>query len=65
MKANFIEKLTNYFKEVKIETKKVNWPTRNETIKYSLIVIGISIGVALFLGACDAIFTWFLKQFIL
>ena len=65
MKTNFLKKLANYLKEVKIETKKVNWPTKNETIKYSLIVVGISIAVALFLGGWDAIFTWILKKFIL
>ncbi len=37
--------------------KKVTWPTKKETYKYTLLVIGISIGVAIFLGILDYIFT--------
>lgn len=45
--------------------KKVNWPTRQEAIKYTLIVIGVSFGVAAFLGLFDFIFTTLLREFIL
>jgi len=58
-------KLISFLKEVKLETKKINWPTREETIKYTLIVIGISTGVALFLGGLDFILTLFLNKIIL
>jgi preprotein translocase subunit SecE len=64
MKIN-TRKLVNYFKEVKTETKKVNWPTRKETIKYALVVIGISVAVAIFLGGLDFIFTLILNKLIL
>jgi len=37
--------------------KKVTWPTKKETYNYTLLVIGISIGVALFLGLLDYIYT--------
>jgi preprotein translocase subunit SecE len=59
------KKLIKYLKEVKIEARKVNWPTRQETIKYTLIVIGISIAVAIFLGTLDLIFTLILNKLIL
>ena len=39
--------------EVRQETKKVNWPTRKEAFKYTLIVVGVSIAVAAFLGGLD------------
>jgi len=45
--------------------KKVNWPTRKETIRYTLIVIAVLTIVALFLGTIDFIFTRFLDKFIL
>ena len=48
-----IEKIKNLFKEIWTEAKKVNWPTKSETLRYSLIVIGISAGVAVFLGILD------------
>ncbi|MFA5000317.1 MAG: preprotein translocase subunit SecE [Patescibacteria group bacterium] len=52
-----MSKLTNYVKESVAEMKKVTWPTKKETYNYTLLVIGISIGTALFLGALDFIFT--------
>jgi preprotein translocase subunit SecE len=46
-------KLTNYIKTSVEEMKKVSWPTKKETYNYTLLVIGISIALALFLGALD------------
>ncbi len=42
-----------FLSEVKSELGKVVWPTRAETIKYTLTVIVFSVVVALFLGAFD------------
>lgn len=47
--------------EVKNELGKVTWPSREDTIKLTSIVIGISIGVGLYLGALDLVFTELLK----
>lgn len=58
-------KITTFLKEVQLEMKKVNWPTREETIKYTLIVIAVSLGVAIFLGGFDFIFTTLLNWFII
>jgi preprotein translocase subunit SecE len=58
-------KIVTFLKEVRLEMKKVNWPTREETIKYTLIVIGVSLAVAAFLGTLDFIFTTLLEKFIL
>ena len=54
-------KLTNYIKSSIEEMKKVTWPTKKETYNYTLLVIGLSLGVALFLGALDYIFSWLLQ----
>ncbi|MFA5644706.1 MAG: preprotein translocase subunit SecE [Patescibacteria group bacterium] len=56
-----MEKLTNYIKESIIELKKVSWPSKKETYRYTLLVIGISILVAVFLGALDYIFNFGLE----
>ncbi len=58
-------KIIVFLKEVKTEMKKVNWPTRQETIRYTLIVIGVSVVVAAFLGSLDLIFTFLLNKFVL
>ena len=58
-------KIISFLKEVQLEMKKVNWPSREETIRYTLIVIGISVVVAAFLGTLDYIFTTLLNKFVL
>ena len=58
-------KLTNYIKETKVEMKSVNWPTRKQAINYTLLVIGASLGVAIFLGAFDMLFAYLLGKFVL
>ena len=52
-----MNKLTNYLKESVLEMKKVTWPTKKETYNYTLLVIGISLAVAIFLGVLDYLFT--------
>ncbi len=46
-------KVINYIREAKDELKKVIWPSRKETIKYTVLVIGVSLATAAFLGALD------------
>jgi preprotein translocase subunit SecE len=58
-------KISTFLKEVRLEMKKVNWPSREETIKYTLIVIGVSLVVAIYLGGLDYIFSLFLNRFFL
>lgn len=57
--------ITQFLKEAKAELMKVNWPTKEQTINYTLIVIGISIAVAIFLGSLDYFFEFLLKTFVL
>ena len=64
MKFGFIKKLFPFLKEVRLEIKKINWPTRKETIKYTLIVVGVSAAVATFLGTLDYIFSSILNKLI-
>jgi len=63
--ANIPSKITTFLKEVRLEIKKVNWPTRKETFRYTLIVIGVSLGVAIFLGTLDFVFKTLITKFIL
>jgi len=63
--SNLPQKIITFLKEVRLEMKKVNWPTRQETLRYTLIVIGISVAVAAFLGTLDFIFTTLLNKFVL
>lgn len=57
-------KVVNFFKEARIELGKVVWPTRQELIRHTLIVIGMSLGMAFFLGVVDYIFALALEKVI-
>lgn len=59
------DRLVNFVKEAKIELKKVSWPTRQQTVRYTLAVILMSLAVAAFLGGLDAVFTYLLNKFVL
>ena len=53
-------RLVDYIKASIEEMKKVTWPTKKETYNYTLLVIGLSLAIAAFLGALDYIFNWLL-----
>lgn len=59
-----MNKISEYIKSSINEMKKVAWPTKKETYSYTLMVIGVSLAVALFLGALDYVFGWLLGIFI-
>ncbi len=48
-------KLKNFFKEVKIELKKVIFPSREEVVGSTKVVVVLVIIVAVFLGLIDMI----------
>ncbi len=60
-----LSKIKQYFKEVKTEFKHVNWLTRKEALKYTLLVIGLSLTLSIFLGLFDFVFSQSLSLFIL
>lgn len=51
----------NFFAEVRSETAKVTWPTRNQSIKLTIIVIVVSIVAALYVFGLDLMFEQTLK----
>ena len=45
--------LLNYLKETKAELKEVKFPSREQTVVYTIAVIALSILVAVILGGVD------------
>lgn len=45
-----------FLKQARSELGKVVWPTRAETIKLTAVVIGVSVGVGIFIGGLDILF---------
>jgi len=61
---NAMNKITIFFKEVYVELRKTNWLSRKEVLRYTLIVLAVTIVVAAFLGGLDYAFSTILKSFI-
>ncbi len=57
-------RITTFLQESKQELMRVNWPTKDETKRYTLFVIAFSIAFALFLGIIDYGFLNALEYFI-
>jgi preprotein translocase subunit SecE len=49
----YFEKTAQFFREVKIELKKVTWPSRNQTVGSTVVVILLVMIISLFLGMVD------------
>jgi preprotein translocase subunit SecE len=47
------EKIIKFFYEVKAELKKINWPTRKETVASTSVVLVIVLIIAVFLFIVD------------
>ena len=56
--------IARFLKESRVELKKVTWPTREDTTRYTITVVIISIGLALFLGGMDYLFQYALDTLI-
>jgi len=50
---NFLDKGLQFLREVKVELKKVAWPSRKQTIGSTLVVIVLVMIISLFLGVVD------------
>lgn len=51
-----MNKITEYIKEVLAEAHHVTWPTKRQTIFFTIAVIAISVLVAYYLGLLDFLF---------
>ena len=50
--------LRSYLRETQFEMRKVVWPTREETIRTTLVVIVVVILLSIILGLIDIILKW-------
>jgi preprotein translocase subunit SecE len=54
-KTSFVEKVKKFFNDVYIEMQKVAWPSKDELIGSTTVVIIMSLIMAIFIGAVDRI----------
>ena len=58
------KKITKFFRKVKLELKKVNWPSKDELSSYTLVVL-ITVGVLIaFIGVVDFLLVSIINPFI-
>lgn len=62
---NIFTKIKNFLGEVRLEMKKVSWPSKQEVFRYTLIIILVSLLVAAFLGGLDILFQYLIEKIIL
>ena len=48
-----MRKIIQFLRDVKAEISKVIWPSRQDTLRYSMMVIVFSLVIAAILGAAD------------
>jgi preprotein translocase subunit SecE len=62
---NWWERLKTFLREVVVETKKVTWPSRDEVVATTVVVIAASFIFGIFLYVCDLAFfrlvDWMIK----
>ena len=52
---DFLKRAQEFVREVVAEYRKVAWPSRQELINSTVVVIAVTVVVALFLGAVDVV----------
>ncbi len=58
-------KIKKYFVDSYNELKKVNWPTRKETVNLTIIIIALSLFVAIFLGTIDIVGAYIIEKLVI
>ncbi|MEK7638568.1 MAG: preprotein translocase subunit SecE [Patescibacteria group bacterium] len=56
--------LIKYIRDTATELKQVSWPTQNQAMVYTALVVGISALVALYIGAFDYLFSQVINNII-
>ncbi len=59
-----MSKISEYLIETRMELKHVIWPSRRQTIFYTIVVVVLSIAIAYFLGLFDFAFLQGLQKII-
>lgn len=59
-----MSKATAFLKQVHAELKKVKWPSREETIRMTVVVIVVSVILGVYIGALDYGLTKLIETFV-
>jgi len=61
-KIRWYKRFIVFLRDVKAETKKVTWPSKNEVYSTTIVVIIATIFFGVYLYLLDIIFSWLISQ---
>jgi len=64
-KLGFFGRIGKFFRQVRAELKKVNWPNREELTSYTTVVIITVIALIAFIGVIDLLLTQLITPLIM
>jgi len=56
-----LQKIKFFFYDVIAETKKTNWPSRQELFDSTVVVVVMVLMLGVYVGFCDMVLVWLLK----
>lgn len=56
--------LVRYLKDTRAELYKVTWPTREEGVRLTIVVMIVTLVSAIFLFGVDSLFSWLITLFV-
>ncbi|MBX4195740.1 preprotein translocase subunit SecE [Candidatus Parcubacteria bacterium] len=60
-----MNRFIQYIRDTRAELVHVKWPSRNQAVAFTLIVIGVSILTSLVLGFFDYVLSLVIQKFVL
>jgi preprotein translocase subunit SecE len=61
-KIRWTKRFVNFLRDVRSELKKVTWPSKNEVVSTTIVVIAATIFFGFYLFFMDVIFSWVIGQ---
>jgi len=58
------ERITNYLKGVRSELDRVSWPTRNEVISFTVLILVLVVILTTYIWGVDTIIQGFIRFFV-
>ena len=60
-KGGPVKRISNFFRELRNETKKIIWPTKKQTFNNTIIVLVVMVLVGAFIAGLDAVMAFAIR----
>lgn len=60
--GNLLERIRDYFADVRTELNKVSWPSREDVIRLTRIVLAVIVAASIVLGSLSVVLAYFLND---